>query len=59
MRVPKSRQHIHPLGRNDFRTGWHLKFPDLPNRLDPVAFDQNDAVGQRRPPEPIDQPSAD
>jgi hypothetical protein len=59
MRVPKSRQHIHPFGGNHFRTGRHLQFPHLADRLDSVALDQDDAVRQRRPAKPIDQSSAD
>ena len=33
--------------------------PDLADRLDPVALDQDDAVRERRPAEAIDQPAAD
>ncbi len=59
VRVPESGQHVHALGGDYFGVRRDGQFAHLANRLDPGALDQDDAVGERRPAESVDQSPAD
>jgi hypothetical protein len=57
--IPQPRQHRHALGRNHLGIRRHRDAADLPNCRDPLAVDQDHAVGERRAARTVDQPSAD
>ena len=57
--IPEARQHVHSFGGNDFGIARHWQRVDRADRHDAFAFDQDDAVRQRRPAETVNQTTAD
>src|SRR5215467_9950264 len=55
MHIPEPRKHRHAFGRYDLSSFGNLERPDLPDRLDSLAFNDDHAVPERPVAVAVDQ----
>ena len=59
IQIDQTRQYGHPVGADHLSTRRHLKGIGSPDRRDPLAVDQNHAVGDSRTARAVDQRATD
>ncbi len=53
--VPQARQNRHAFGRDNLRVRGHRERPNLPDCFNPLAFDDDDTVPNRRAAEAVNE----